>query len=83
LPENAIKEMIRILKPGGKIIIIDKNIEKLGALKIETWEQWFNPQKILAILMENNVDAKYHMINYADVIVPDGLFVAWEGVKKL
>lgn len=35
--ENAIKEMVRVLKHGGKIIIIDKNAAKLGTLKLEPW----------------------------------------------
>jgi malonyl-CoA O-methyltransferase len=81
LPENAVKEMVRILKPGGKIIIIDKNAEKLGTLKIEAWEQWFYPQKILDNLKENNVDAKHKPIIFNGGIEPDGLFIVWEGVK--
>jgi malonyl-CoA O-methyltransferase len=31
--EPAIKEMARILKPGGKIVIIDKNAAKLGVFE--------------------------------------------------
>ena len=37
--ETAIKEMVRILKPGGKIVIIDKNIDKLGAMVLKPWEK--------------------------------------------
>lgn len=33
--DNALKELIRITKPDGIIIVIDKNKEKLGALEID------------------------------------------------
>jgi malonyl-CoA O-methyltransferase len=32
--ERAIKKTVRILKPDGRIIIIDKNIAKIGVLEI-------------------------------------------------
>lgn len=79
--ENAIKEMVRILKNGGKIIIIDKNAAKLGALKLEPWEQWFEPEKIIKLLQKYGVKAHYKPIAYGNHSRPDGLFIAWKGVK--
>lgn len=85
LPENAIKEMTRILKPGGKIVIIDKNKEKLGALKLEVWEQWFKPEDIVNLLQKCGVKINYkyiqHMQHMQNCQV-EGLFIAWEGVKR-
>jgi malonyl-CoA O-methyltransferase len=79
--EAAIKEIARVLKKGGKIVIIDKNIAKLGALKIKPWEKWFNADVVLASLKANNVEAIYKEISYDNNASPDGLFVAWEGTK--
>jgi malonyl-CoA O-methyltransferase len=80
--ENAIKELVRVLKPSGKIIIIDKNIAKLGALEIAPWERWFWPQEILAHLEKNDVSSSYNPISYGKIKQPDGLFIAWKGIKK-
>jgi malonyl-CoA O-methyltransferase len=80
--EIAIKEMVRILKPGGKIIIIDKNIAKLGELKLEPWEQWFEAEEITGLLGQYGVETHYKPIAYGKNSVPDGLFIAWEGIRK-
>jgi malonyl-CoA O-methyltransferase len=79
--EAAIKEMIRVLKTNGKIIIIDKNISKFGALVTKSWEQWFNPDQMASILEKNGVEAQYKQISYEQYKTPDGLFLAWEGRK--
>lgn len=79
--EKAIQEMCRILKPGGKIVIIDKNISKLGGLRLEDWEQWFTPEQIRNLLNKYGVRAHYKFITYGEHSKPDGLFIAWEGKK--
>jgi len=79
--ESAIKEIVRIIKPGGKIIIIDKNIAKLGELKLEPWEKWFNPEEIINLLRKCGVEGHYRQIAYGKHSQPDGLFIAWEGIK--
>ena len=80
-PNKAIEEMVRILKPGGKIVIIDKNLEKSGKLKIEPWEQWFNLESVLEILKQNKVQATAKYITYDNLKESDKLFIAWEGIK--
>lgn len=80
--EIAIKELVRILKPGGKIIIIDKNIAKLGELELEPWEQWFEAEEITELLGQYGVETHYKPIAYGKKSVPDGLFIAWEGIRK-
>ena len=79
--ESAIKEMVRILKRGGKIIIIDKNSAKLGVLNLEPWEQWFKPKDIINLLSKYGVEAHYKLIAYGKHSQPDGLFIAWEGIR--
>ena len=80
--EKAIEEMSRILKPFGKIVIIDKNIEKIGKLNIEPWEQWFRKEELIQILRKYNIEAEAKFISYENYKTPDGLFIAWEGIKK-
>jgi len=47
-PESAIKEMSRILKPGGKMIITDLDVHNNQFLKIEQNDNWlgFNREDI-------------------------------------
>jgi malonyl-CoA O-methyltransferase len=80
-PEIAISEMCRVLKNGGKIVIIDKNVDKLGKLGIESWEQWFDPISINKLLKKNKVKADYKFITYDHHRHPDEVFIAWTGDK--
>jgi malonyl-CoA O-methyltransferase len=80
--EAAIKEMVRVLKPNGKIVIIDKNSSKLGALIIKSWEKWFDADKIDALLQKSGVESRHKQVSYDNYSQPDGLFIAWEGAKR-
>lgn len=53
--ENAVKELARVTKTGGIIIIIDKVKESLEEYLIEKWEQFFDEEE-LKELMENYCD---------------------------
>ena len=40
--DNAIKEITRVLRKNGKIIVIDKDKRALGKLELADFEQWFD-----------------------------------------
>jgi malonyl-CoA O-methyltransferase len=42
----TLKELSRITKPSGKLVIIDKPIEKFEKLEIDEWEQWIDDNDI-------------------------------------
>lgn len=42
IPENALEELYRIVKPGGKIIVIDKTKSTQQKMLIDEWEQYFD-----------------------------------------
>ena len=72
--------MLRVLMKNGKIIIIDKNLEKLGAMEISPFEQWFDKDLIIKLLQNKCTKVKCTSIEY-DNLPADGLFLAWEGTK--
>lgn len=78
--EKAIEELCRVLKDNGRIIIIDKNIEKLGRIEITDFEQWFDKGKVKKILEKYCKDVKVEEINYNNHGA-DGLFLSWTGIK--
>lgn len=44
--EGAFMELYRVVKRGGKLVIIDKPADKLGSLDIYEWEQWISDEDI-------------------------------------
>jgi len=83
--EEPIKEMVRVLKPLGKIIIIDKNrdapahVRKL--LKADPWGRWFRPKGIMGLLEKCGIRAFSKILPYDKRSIFHNLFIAWEGVK--
>lgn len=76
-PENALKELLRVTKPGGKAVIIDKNQSAMGLLEIDEWEQWFHNELFERIAKEENCTLRIiENISYEDGVA-DGLFNAW------
>jgi len=79
--ESAVAEICRVLKPGGRIVIIDKNIEKWGRLKTPEWEQWFGRRQLEKMLAQHCRQVSSRPISYWEDVAPDGLFLAWLGEK--
>ena len=48
--EKAVAEMCRVVKPGGRIAIIDKNAEHWGRLETPEWEKWFTRKELERLL---------------------------------
>ena len=78
--EKAIEELCRVLKDNGRIIIIDKNIEKLGKMELTGFEQWFDKNKVKNILEKYCRDVQVKEISYGNHEA-NGLFLAWTGIK--
>ena len=78
---GAFKELYRITKHGGRFVIIDKPIEKLGSLKIDEWEQWISDED-----MQKFTDECGGILDIEESIPyenkNDGLFRAWIVTKK-
>ena len=79
-PQGALVEMARVLAPGGRLLIIDKNRAKQGSLQIENWEHWFDVKELSDSLSSIGLSSHAEFIGYEGRL-PDGLFVVWRGEK--
>jgi ubiquinone/menaquinone biosynthesis C-methylase UbiE len=77
----AVSELCRIVKPGGRIVIIDKNAEQWGRLPTPPWEKWFYRDELEKLLKRHCREVSSQFISYWEDLQPDGLFIAWLAVK--
>jgi ubiquinone/menaquinone biosynthesis C-methylase UbiE len=79
--DAAVAEMCRVVKPGGRIAIIDKNAAQWGRLKTPSWEKWFDRKQLERILEKHCGQVSSREISYWEDVAPDGLFLAWLAEK--
>lgn len=79
--EKAVAEICRVVKPGGRIAIIDKNAEKWGRLETPEWEKWFTRRELERLLRRHCRRVSSRFISYWEDVPPDGLFIAWLAEK--
>jgi ubiquinone/menaquinone biosynthesis C-methylase UbiE len=77
----AVAELARIVKPGGRIAIIDKNARAWGRLETPQWEKWFDEKELCGLLKRHCRKVSSQPISYWEDVAPDGLFLAWLAEK--
>ena len=75
--DAAVAEMCRVVRPGGRIVIIDKNSQQWGRLKTPEWEKWFGRKELEKLLARHCARVSSRPISYWKDVAPDGLFLAW------
>jgi ubiquinone/menaquinone biosynthesis C-methylase UbiE len=79
--EKAVAEMCRVVRPGGRIAIIDKNAEHWGKLETPSWEKWFDRKELEKLLGRHCSSVSSQFISYWEDVPPDGLFLAWLAIR--
>jgi malonyl-CoA O-methyltransferase len=78
---KAVSEICRVVKPGGRIVVIDKNAEQWGRLETPEWEKWFTRRQLERLLKRHCREVSSRPISYWEDVEPDGLFLAWLAEK--
>jgi SAM-dependent methyltransferase len=81
LPERAIDELCRVVRPGGQILIIDKHRDRQALSEHEPWEQWFRPEEVSNWLFRQCRDVTATPITHGNASTT-GLFVCWRAVRR-
>lgn len=75
--ETAVAELCRVVKPGGAIVVIDKNKDHWGRFETPEWERWFGQQELEKMLRRHCREVTSRPISYWEDVDPDGLFLVW------
>ncbi|MGR3914312.1 MAG: class I SAM-dependent methyltransferase, partial [Gammaproteobacteria bacterium] len=81
--ENAIRETMRILRPGGTLLVVDKNLHSPVFMKMSSWEQWFVPAELAKTFLRAGFTTVRMRkdIPYDENDGSNGLFFAMSGRK--
>lgn len=75
--EKAVAELCRVVKPGGAIVVIDKNKAHWGRLETPEWERWFGQKEMEGWLRRHCREVESRPISYWEDVEADGLFLVW------
>ncbi|MEN3941429.1 class I SAM-dependent methyltransferase [Prosthecobacter sp. SYSU 5D2] len=76
----GVQELARITAPSGVLVIIDKDVKKLGTLQICDWEQWFDREVLSGWMKEEGFRVTVlDRIDHGGISGEDRLFLAWVG----
>ncbi|MFD0673615.1 glycosyltransferase [Cohnella sp. GCM10027633] len=78
----VVRELARVTKAGGHIIIIDKHAAEWGRMECPPWESWLERKELEALLNEHCERVMSEPVTYELSDKNDDLIIKWVGVKR-
>jgi malonyl-CoA O-methyltransferase len=78
----SVRELCRVCKPKGKIIIIDKQLSGWGRLSTPPWERWPDRNVLEDLLKKYCDDVSSSELKQTGYDERDDLFIRWKGIKR-
>jgi malonyl-CoA O-methyltransferase len=82
IPKQAVSELCRIVRPGGRVLIIDKHSAKQPLSEHEPWERWFSGGELSRWLARYCDEVTVEPIVHGTAPVRSGLFLAAAGRRR-
>ncbi len=77
----SVRELIRVTRPRGWLLIIDKPLSAWGKLPCPAWERWPSKDELVGLMREGCDDVDSIDVAY-DGHPANGLITAWRGRKR-
>ncbi|HEY1066519.1 MAG TPA: class I SAM-dependent methyltransferase, partial [Pirellulales bacterium] len=77
-PQVAVAELCRVVRPGGRVLVIDKRIERQASSDCEPWERWFTAAEVKTWLAPFCESVEVAEVSHGRNAT--GLFLAWSAV---
>ena len=82
LPKQAVAELCRIVRPGGRVLIIDKHRKRQPLSQHDPWEQWFSPGQLAAWLGRWCDEVIVEPVSHDEDLGGTDLFLAASGRRR-
>jgi SAM-dependent methyltransferase len=82
LPEQAMAELCRVVRPGGSVLVIDKHRAKQPLSLCDPWERWYTPEELSAWLGRWCDDVAVSPVAHLEGRPGRNLFLAATGRRK-
>jgi len=82
LAKRAVAELCRIVRPGGRVLIVDKHRARQPLSHCHPWERWFTPHELAAWLGAYCRDVTVESVSHCEGRGGTRLFLAAAGTRK-
>jgi SAM-dependent methyltransferase len=79
VPAHAVEELCRVVRPGGRVLVIDKHRAKQARSEHEPWERWFWPEELAAWLGRYCDEVRVEPVAHLEGRPGEDLFLAASG----
>ena len=79
VPGRAVEELCRAVRPGGRVLVIDKHRGKQALSEHEPWERWFWPEELGAWLGRFCEEVRVERVSHLEGRPGRDLFLAARG----